>query len=124
MVVTAPQHRIVDDVRRRHAAIPGATPFALRHLDGSETVIGDGVPDATLVVTSQTGLDALASFDLATAAGAYLEGEMHGDWAWYRTDGSVMRTGQFDRGRQVGTWRTHDRPGRVVKETAFSEPAK
>ena len=56
--------------------------------------------------------------------GAYLEGEMHGDWAWYRTDGSVMRTGQFDRGRQVGTWRTHDRSGRVVKETAFSEPAK
>ncbi len=76
MVVTAPQHRIVDDVRRRHAAIDGATPFALRLLDGSETVVGDGVPDVTLVVTSRAGLDALASFDLATAGEAYLQGDL------------------------------------------------
>ena len=54
--------------------------------------------------------------------GGYLDGEMHGDWAWYRTDGSVMRTGQLDRGRQVGTWRTYDRSGRLVKETAFGRP--
>ena len=48
--------------------------------------------------------------------GANLEGQMHGPWEWYRTDGSVMRTGQFDRGRQVGVWRTFDRTGRVVKD--------
>jgi antitoxin component YwqK of YwqJK toxin-antitoxin module len=52
-------------------------------------------------------------------AGSYLVGEMHGDWSWYRTDGSLMRTGVFDRGRQVGIWRTYDRGGRVVKETRF-----
>jgi antitoxin component YwqK of YwqJK toxin-antitoxin module len=46
-------------------------------------------------------------------------GEMHGTWAWYRTDGSIMRTGAFDRGGQVGTWRTFDRNGNVVKETSF-----
>ncbi len=45
---------------------------------------------------------------------------MHGAWTWYRTDGSVMRTGSFDRGRQVGTWRTYDRAGAVVKETSFA----
>lgn len=44
---------------------------------------------------------------------------MHGEWSWYRTDGSLMRTGQFDRGRQVGTWHTHDRAGKIVKETSF-----
>jgi len=38
-----------------------------------------------------------------------------------RTDGSIMRTGTFDRGRQIGMWRTFDRSGRVVKETAFDE---
>jgi antitoxin component YwqK of YwqJK toxin-antitoxin module len=48
-----------------------------------------------------------------------LDGEMHGDWTWYRTDGSLMRTGAFDRGRQIGTWTTYDRDGRVVKETTF-----
>jgi antitoxin component YwqK of YwqJK toxin-antitoxin module len=51
--------------------------------------------------------------------GANLDGEMHGPWEWYRLDGSLMRTGTFERGRQVGTWRTYDRAGTVVKETEF-----
>jgi hypothetical protein len=32
-----------------------------------------------------------------------------------------MRAGSFDRGRQIGTWRTYDRMGTVVKETTFGE---
>ena len=51
--------------------------------------------------------------------GFHLDGEMHGGWEWYRTDGTVMRSGQFDRGRQIGVWRTFERSGRVVKETDF-----
>lgn len=51
--------------------------------------------------------------------GWLLAGEMHGAWSWYRTDGSTMRTGQFDRGRQTGVWQTLDRSGQVVKETNF-----
>ncbi len=51
--------------------------------------------------------------------GAHLDGEMHGPWEWYRLDGSLMRAGTFDRGKQVGTWRTFDRSGAVVKETHF-----
>jgi cyclopropane-fatty-acyl-phospholipid synthase len=76
VVITAPQHRIVDEVRRRHQKIPGATPFGLRLPDGNETVIGDGEPDVTLVLTSRAGLDALSSFDLATAGEAYLQGDI------------------------------------------------
>lgn len=49
--------------------------------------------------------------------GQYLAGEMHGDWEFFRTDGSTMRTGRFDRGRQIGVWRTFDRSGALVKET-------
>ena len=37
MVVTAPQHRIVDEARRRHRALPGATP-----LQGGVPIILDG----------------------------------------------------------------------------------
>jgi antitoxin component YwqK of YwqJK toxin-antitoxin module len=55
--------------------------------------------------------------------GAHVDGEMHGPWHWYRTDGTVMRTGQFDRGLQVGPWRTFDRSGRLVKETDFGPAA-
>jgi antitoxin component YwqK of YwqJK toxin-antitoxin module len=51
--------------------------------------------------------------------GQNLAGEMHGEWTFYRADGSVMRTGAFDHGRQVGVWRTFARDGRLVKETDF-----
>jgi antitoxin component YwqK of YwqJK toxin-antitoxin module len=44
---------------------------------------------------------------------------MHGPWEFFRKDGSLMRAGRFDRGRQVGLWRTYDRSGTVVKETTF-----
>lgn len=54
--------------------------------------------------------------------GYQLGGEMHGDWEFLRRDGSMMRAGSFDRGRQVGVWRTFDRSGNVVKETDFSKP--
>lgn len=53
--------------------------------------------------------------------GFHLAGEMHGAWEWYRTDGSVMRTGEFDRGKQVGVWRTFERSGRLVKESEFAK---
>jgi antitoxin component YwqK of YwqJK toxin-antitoxin module len=52
--------------------------------------------------------------------GFLLDGEMHGEWEFFRKDGSLMRAGAFDRGRQIGSWRTFDRAGRMVKETMFT----
>jgi len=52
--------------------------------------------------------------------GANLNGQMHGPWEFFRLDGSLMRAGSFERGRQVGLWRTYDRDGAVVKETRFT----
>ena len=57
-------------------------------------------------------------------SGFHLDGEMHGAWEFFRLDGSLMRSGSFDRGRQVGPWRTFDRAGRLVKETDFGDAAK
>jgi len=51
--------------------------------------------------------------------GFHLDGEMHGEWTFFRADGSIMRTGTFHRGRQTGTWRTFARDGALVKETDF-----
>jgi antitoxin component YwqK of YwqJK toxin-antitoxin module len=51
--------------------------------------------------------------------GANLNGQMHGPWEFFRADGSIMRSGSFHHGRQVGIWRTFDRTGGPVKETAF-----
>jgi antitoxin component YwqK of YwqJK toxin-antitoxin module len=51
--------------------------------------------------------------------GANVGGEMHGAWEFFRKDGSLLRSGEFERGRQVGPWRTFDREGKLVKETDF-----
>ena len=53
--------------------------------------------------------------------GQNLDGKMHGTWRFFRRDGSLMRSGSFDRGRQIGIWRTYDRSGTVKKETKFSK---
>lgn len=53
--------------------------------------------------------------------GFRLGGEMHGAWEFLRKDGSLMRAGAFDSGRQVGLWRIFDRAGKVVKETDLSK---
>jgi antitoxin component YwqK of YwqJK toxin-antitoxin module len=42
-------------------------------------------------------------------------GELHGDWRWYRKDGSLLRTGTFRAGEKVGTWTTHDRSGEPLR---------
>jgi hypothetical protein len=46
---------------------------------------------------------------------------MHGAWEFFRSDGSLMRAGTFDRDRQISVWRTFDRAGCVVKETDYGE---
>jgi antitoxin component YwqK of YwqJK toxin-antitoxin module len=70
---------------------------------------GEPVPDVALYANGNVKF-----------RGATVDGEMHGPWEFFRSDGSLMRSGVFEHGRQVGVWRTYDRAGRVVKETNFS----
>jgi uncharacterized protein YndB with AHSA1/START domain len=51
------------------------------------------------------------------AKGEVVENEMHGFWEWFRKDGSLMRSGSFDMGRQTGDWSTYDAQGKLVKVT-------
>jgi antitoxin component YwqK of YwqJK toxin-antitoxin module len=53
------------------------------------------------------------------ARGQRLGGELHGAWKFFRLDGSLMRSGTFDRGRQIGVWSTYARDGTLVKSTNF-----
>lgn len=55
------------------------------------------------------------------ARGFVLDGEMHGEWEWFRVDGTLMRSGAFDRGRQVGLWTTYDAGGAPHSETRFPD---
>jgi antitoxin component YwqK of YwqJK toxin-antitoxin module len=51
------------------------------------------------------------------AKGSMLHGNLHGYWEWFRQDGSKMRSGHFDSGKQVGEWITYDRHSQIFKVT-------
>ncbi|WP_104524960.1 toxin-antitoxin system YwqK family antitoxin [Blastococcus atacamensis] len=51
------------------------------------------------------------------AHGPVVDGQPDGYWEWFRTDGSMLRSGSFDRGRQTGEWITYDRSGAPYKVT-------
>ena len=42
---------------------------------------------------------------------------MDGYWEWFRKTGTIMRSGYFDKGKQVGEWTTYDKDGKVYKVT-------
>ncbi|MBU6245269.1 MAG: hypothetical protein KGP12_08650 [Actinomycetales bacterium] len=58
------------------------------------------------------------------SAGRYKDGHLHGSWRWCRRDGSLMRTGSFRLGTQVGEWTTYDRAGNPVKVTQMTDAGR
>jgi antitoxin component YwqK of YwqJK toxin-antitoxin module len=51
------------------------------------------------------------------AKGTAVDGVLDGYWEWFRKDGSKMRSGYFQDGKQTGKWTTHDKNGVIVKVT-------
>jgi len=47
-----------------------------------------------------------------------------GYWEWFRLDGTKMRSGFFENGRQTGDWTTYDKQGKPFKVTAMKPAAK
>ncbi len=40
-----------------------------------------------------------------------------GYWEWFRKEGTIMRSGHFDKGKQIGEWITYGKKGQVYKVT-------
>jgi len=53
------------------------------------------------------------------AVGPMRDGVPEGDWQWFRKDGTRLRSGRFEAGRQVGAWTTYDKAGAVYKVTVM-----
>lgn len=49
--------------------------------------------------------------------GKVLGDNPEGYWEWYRTDGTIKRSGYFEKGEPVGEWITYDSQGEVYKTT-------
>jgi len=52
--------------------------------------------------------------------GEHLDGQMHGYWEFFRKDGSLMRSGSFEKGKQIGIWKTYARDGSEVSSKLIS----
>ena len=55
------------------------------------------------------------------AKGKMLGDQPDGYWEWFRKDGVIMRSGNFDKGKQTGEWTTYDKQGQVYKVTKMKE---
>ncbi len=51
------------------------------------------------------------------AKGQTTDGIVDGYFEWFRKDGTKMRSGHFDKGKQTGEWITYDKTGKIVKKT-------
>jgi antitoxin component YwqK of YwqJK toxin-antitoxin module len=51
------------------------------------------------------------------AKGTMVDDQQDGYWEWFRKTGVIMRSGYFDKGKQVGEWTTYDAKGKVYKVT-------
>jgi len=51
------------------------------------------------------------------ASGQTLGDLAHGYREWYRKDGTLMRSGNFSSGVQIGEWITYDQQGTMYKIT-------
>ena len=49
--------------------------------------------------------------------GKIVDGVADGYWEWFRIEGTIKRSGYFDKGKQIGTWTTYDKEGNPVKTT-------
>ena len=49
--------------------------------------------------------------------GKIADGQPEGYWEWYRTDGTIKRSGHFEDGGPVGEWITYDSEGEKYKTT-------
>jgi uncharacterized protein YdhG (YjbR/CyaY superfamily) len=53
------------------------------------------------------------------AEGQMRAGQLHGNWRWFRKDGSLMRTGSFRDGEQTGLWQTWRADGTLASSQQF-----
>jgi len=49
--------------------------------------------------------------------GKIVDGKPEGYWEWYRIDGTIKRSGHFEKGESIGEWTTYDLEGKVYKVT-------
>lgn len=53
--------------------------------------------------------------------GKIVDDKPEGYWEWYRLDGTIKRSGYFDKGEPIDEWITYDSEGKKYKTTNRSK---
>ena len=53
--------------------------------------------------------------------GKMVDNQPEGYWEWYRPDGTIKRSGHFEKGESIGEWITYDEEGKKYKITNKSK---
>lgn len=56
--------------------------------------------------------------------GDFDHGELHGAWTWYRVTGGLMQRGGFDRGEKHGLWERWNAKGEPIDSGSFDHGRK
>ncbi len=58
------------------------------------------------------------------AVGKYADGELDGDWEWWRENGQPLQAGEFANRVQVGTWKRYYENGQLWDEGQYQDGKK
>jgi antitoxin component YwqK of YwqJK toxin-antitoxin module len=77
----------------------------------------NGVKEKKLEVIDGYTIKYHANGKTIWSKGKIIEDKPVGYWEWYRTDGTIKRSGYFEKGEPVGEWVTYDSKGKKYKTT-------
>lgn len=77
----------------------------------------NGVREKKLDVIDDYTIKYHANGKTIWSKGKIIDDKPEGYWEWYRLDGTIKRSGYFDKGEPVGEWITYDSKGKKYKTT-------
>jgi antitoxin component YwqK of YwqJK toxin-antitoxin module len=84
----------------------------------SHMVQPKGVKEKKLEVIDGHTIKYHANGATVWSKGKMVDDQPEGYWEWYRIDGTIKRSGYFEKGEPVGEWVTYDDKGRKYKTTS------
>lgn len=86
--------------------------------DKCDLIHPNGVKEKKIEVIDGYTIKYHANGSTIWSKGKIVNGNPDGYWEWYRPDGTLKRSGYFDKGEPVGEWITFDNEGKKYKSTS------